>query len=203
MTDQNRIADQHEILRVRRLWAFARDQGDWETVKTLFHPDATVSISWYAGSAEGFVEASKKMFGRRRPGTRVKHWFGNYRVSLVRTRAFVEMDFEGRVREYIDGHLFDVTFEGRFFDRFEKRSGAWKIAHWTAVYDNDRLTPVVPGSVPASFYDGLSFTDSDAATASWRFFLKKTGRPAYPMVVGGSDAEAALRCKIDLWLGQG
>ncbi len=202
MTSLAYIADEHEIVRIRRLWAFSRDQGDWETVKTLFHDDATISISWYSGSVDGFIEGSKKLFSRPRPGTRVKHWFGSYRTSLVKNRAFLETDFEGRVRDYIDGHLFDITFEGRFFDRFEKRNGAWKIAYWTAVYDKDTINPVIPGSVPASFYDELSFTGPDAPTACWQFFLKKTGRPMFPMVAGGSEAEAALRREIEAWLAQ-
>jgi hypothetical protein len=202
VTDPDRIADEHEILRIRRLWAFSRDQGDWDTVKALFHDDATISISWYSGSVDGFIEGSKKLFSRRPPETRVKHWLGSYRISIANSRAFLETDFEGRVREYIDGHLFDITFEGRFFDRFEKRGGVWKIASWTAVYDNDSITPVIPNSVPASFYEGLSFTGPDAPTACWRFFLTKTGRPMYPMVVGGSEAEITLRRESDVWLTQ-
>ena len=203
MADLENFAVEHEILRIRRLWGFCRDQGDWETMKTLFHSDATISISWYAGNVDGFIEGSKKVFGGRQPGTRVKHWFGNHRITIEKERAFLEFDVEGRVRDYIDDHLFDITFECRFFDRFEKRSGTWKIAHWTAIYDNDRINPVVPGSVPNSFYEGLSFNGPDAGTAAWRFFLEKTSRPIHPMIVGGSDAEAALRREIGLWLQQG
>lgn len=190
------LADEHEIVRVRRHWGFCRDQGDWEAMRALFHPGATISISWYAGDVEGFIEGSKKAFGQRRPGTRVKHWFGSYRVAIEGDRAFLELDVEGRARDYIGEHRFDVTFEGRFFDRFERRGGAWKIAQWTAVYDNDRISPVVPGSVPASFFEGLSFDGPDAATASVRFFLTRTGRPVKPVIVGGTDAEADIRRAI-------
>lgn len=197
-----KIIDEHEILGVRRLWAFSRDQGDWETMRTLFHPDATISISWYDGDVKGFIEGSKKVFGLNDHATRVKHWFGNHRIKMGNTRAFLELDFEGRVREYIEGHLFDITFEGRFFDQFEKRDGEWKIAHWTAIYDCDRISPVVAGSVPSTFFDELSLSDSDAATAAWRFMLGKTNRPIHPMITGNSSEEVALRQEINNWLRQ-
>ncbi len=202
MNTNKQFADEFEILRVRRLWGFARDQADWETMRTVYHHDAKINISWYEGDVDGFIEGSKKLFSMRRPGTRAKHWFGNHRVTINKDRAFLEFDVEGRIRDYIDVHLFDIVFECRFFDRFEKRNGSWKVAYWTAIYDNDRISPVIPGSVPRSFFDGLSYDGPDAATASWRFFLEKTGRPAHPMVVGGSEEEAQLRLQIDRWLMQ-
>src|SRR6185437_5644945 len=79
-----RLVDESEIRRIRRLWAFARDQGDWNTVASLFHPNAPVAISWYNGNAEGFVENSRRMFGHNKPETRSKHWFGNDRLMLSR-----------------------------------------------------------------------------------------------------------------------
>jgi len=200
MPKREAIADEHEILSVRRQWGFSRDQGDWETMRALFHPNATIRISWYAGNVDGFIEGSRKVFGLRKPGTRVKHWFGSHRVAIDGDRAFLELDVEGRVRDYIGEQLFDMTFECRFFDRFERRSGAWKIAQWTAVYDNDRISPVVPGSVPASFFEGLSHEGRDSATAAWRFYLDRTGRPVHPMIVGGSEEETALRNEIGRWL---
>ena len=117
-------------------------------------PNAPVSISWYNGNAEGFVENSRKMFGHIKPETRSKHWFGNDRLTLNGTRALLETDIEVRARDNIDGVLFDFTYEGRFFDRFEKRDGAWKIAQWTCLYDSDRVAPAVPGTIPPGFFDG-------------------------------------------------
>jgi hypothetical protein len=205
MTDAlQRLIDESEIRRIRRLWAFARDQGDWETVATLFHPEATVSISWYAGSAAGFIEASKKMFGHAKPETSSKHWFGNDRLTLNGTRATLETDIEVRGRDYIENYLFDFTYEGRFFDRFEKRDGAWKIAQWTCLYDKDRLDPVVPGSVPEAFFEGIELTGIESRVAYMRLRQKKGGRPAAPsIVIGGTEAEAKLKRDAQDWLKQG
>lgn len=204
MTDAlQRLVDESEIRRVRRLWAFARDHGDWETVASLFHPEATVSISWHAGSATGFIEASRKMFGHAQPETRSKHWFGNDRLTLNGTRALLETDVEVRGRDLIDGHFFDFRYEGRFFDRFEERQGEWKIGAWTCIYDSDRLDPVVPGSVPASFFDGLKLSGIESRIAYMQFRQQKTGRPAAPVIViGGTEAEAKLKRDAADWLAQ-
>jgi hypothetical protein len=198
-----RLVDESEIRRIRRLWAFARDQGDWDTVASLFHPNAPVSISWYNGNAEGFVENSRRMFGKGKPETRSKHWFGNDRLTLNGDRALLETDVEVRARDNIDGVLFDFTYEGRFFDRFEKRSGAWKIAQWTCLYDADRVAPVVPGTIPPAFFDGLEVSGVESRLAYMRFRQQKLSRPSVPVIIGGTEAEAKLKEDAANWLRQG
>src|ERR1700761_2127082 len=98
-----RLVDESEIRRIRRLWAFARDQGDWDTVATLFHPNAPVSISRCNGTAEGFVENSRRMFDHTKPETRSKHWFGNALLTLHGNRALLETDIDVRTRDDIGG----------------------------------------------------------------------------------------------------
>ena len=198
-----RLVDESEIRRARRLWAFARDQGDWDTVASLFHPGAAVSISWYNGNIEGFVAASRKMFGQHKPETRSKHWFGNDRLTLNGMRALLETDIEVRARDKIDGVLFDFTYEGRFFDRFEQRDGAWKIAQWTCLYDSDRVAPVVPGTIPPGFFDGLELSGFESRIAYMKLRQKKMGRPSAPVIIGGTDAEAKLKEDASRWLRQG
>ena len=198
-----RLVDESEIRRVRRLWAFARDQGDWETVASLFHPGAPVSISWYNGNAEGFVENSRRMFGQGKPETRSKHWFGNDRLSLNGDRALLETDVEVRARDNIAGVLCDFTYEGRFFDRFEKRDGAWKIAQWTCLYDSDRVAPAVPGTFPPGFFDGIAMAGVESRIAYMRFRQEKLNRPSVPVIIGGSEAEAKLKADAASWLRQG
>jgi hypothetical protein len=204
MTDApQRLIDESEIRRIRHLWAFARDQGDWDTVATLFHPEATVSISWYSGLASGFVAASRKMFGDIRPEVRSKHWFGNDRLTLNGTRATLETDIEVRTRDLIDGYFFDFTYEGRFFDRFEKRDGAWKIEQWTCLYDSDHAAPAIPGKMPPGFFDGVEMSGVESRIAYMRFRQNKVGRPGVPVVIGGTEAEAKLKREAAAWLEQG
>jgi hypothetical protein len=204
MTDAEklqRIIDEHEIRKVRQLWAYGRDLGEWDLLKTCFHPDATVSISWYAGSAEGFIEQSRKMIAGRRPEEHSKHWFGNFRVEVRGVRAVLESDAMICARDYLDGHLFDYVSYGRFYDQFEKRAGAWKIAKWTCIYDKDTLTPVIPGSVPASFFDRVRLEGAESGFAFMRFRQAKKGRQVPANIVhGGTDGERRFRVQGEQWL---
>ena len=38
-----------------------RDLGEWDQLRNLFHPDATIEITWFAGKASEFVDGSMKM----------------------------------------------------------------------------------------------------------------------------------------------
>ena len=46
----------------------------------------------------------------------------------------------------LDGEPVDVVCTGRFYDFFERRSGAWKIVRRQPIYEKDRLDPLNPGS---------------------------------------------------------
>jgi hypothetical protein len=35
-----------------------RDQGRWDELRDLFHPDASMAVTWYSGPIEGFIERS-------------------------------------------------------------------------------------------------------------------------------------------------
>jgi hypothetical protein len=44
-----------------------RDQGRWEELRNLFHPNAAIAVTWYSGPIEGFIERSAKMAAADRP----------------------------------------------------------------------------------------------------------------------------------------
>jgi len=199
-----RMADEYEVRRVRQIWAFSRDHGEWETMRGCFHPDASVLVSWFAGPASEFFERTIAMTAERRPEERSKHWFGNMRVMLNRRRAILETDINVLGRDFLDGYLFDFTVYGRFFDLIEKRDGAWKIFRMTCIYDKDRLDPVVPGSVPASFYDAVPVAGPESGFAFMRFRQTRKGRTVPPgIVLGGSAGERKLRAEGEQWLAAG
>ncbi len=195
------MLDEYEIQRVRRIWAYGRDHCEWEVLTGCFHADATVIISWYSGSALGFVERSKQAAASRKPEERSQHWLGNFQATVNGDRALLESDVQILSRDYLDGYLFDCTCYGRFLDRFERRDGVWRIARWTCVYDMDRLDPVFPEPVPSSFYDGLQLEGEGSSCAYMRLRQKKKGRtvPA-GLIMGGSDAEKQLKRESHLWL---
>src|SRR5579875_755647 len=53
---QNEMLEEYAVKRVRQVWAFARDHGEWDRMRACFHPDATVRVLWYSGPVAGFLD---------------------------------------------------------------------------------------------------------------------------------------------------
>jgi len=199
-----RLVDEYEVRRVRQTWAFARDHGEWETMRACFHPDATVCVAWYSGPASVFFERTIAMTAERGPEERSKHWFGNSRVSVKGDRALLETDTMVLNRDHFEGHLFDFTIYLRLYDRVERRQGQWKILRMNGIYDKDRLDPVIPGSLPPGFFDGLRISGPDSAMAMARWRLEKRGRKiSTDIAIAGTDSETKLRAEAEAWLAGG
>jgi hypothetical protein len=195
------LADEYAVRRVREIWAFARDHGEWETMRQCFHPDATVRVLWYSGPVATFLERTIQSAGERGPGESSKHWFGKARAWVNGDRALLETDAMVMGRTRFEELFFDFTLYIRLYDRLERREGRWKILRMDAIYDKDRLDPVIPGSVPAGFFDGVDLAGSHAAVALMRWRLEKRGGkiPA-DIPLGGTESERKLRAEGEVWL---
>jgi len=106
------LGDEFEVRRVRQLWAFSRDHGEWDKMRACFHPDATVLVSWFDGPATEFFARTERMWRERRPEERSKHWFGNMRTEIKGDRALLETDALVLGRDMLDGHLLSTTRTG-------------------------------------------------------------------------------------------
>jgi SnoaL-like domain len=198
-----RMAEERAVCRVLNVWAYSRDSGDWEALRNCFHPDGTIKVSWFSGSAADFVERSKAMTAERRPQERSKHLLGNMRADVNGSRAVLEADAAITVREFIDGHLFDFVSHARFFHLVEKRNGEWRILQANCIYEKDRLDPVIPGSVPASFYDQVDLLGPGDGFAFMHFRQTKKGRTVPSgLPLAGSSEERALREAARRWLAE-
>jgi hypothetical protein len=199
--DVQQMLDEYAVRKVRQVWAFARDHGEWDTMRACFHPDATVRVLWYSGPAAGFLDRTVASATEYGPGESSKHWFGNQRVWVKGDRALLETDAMVMGRTAFAGHLFDFTLYIRLYDRLERRQGEWKILRMDAIYDRDRLDPVIPGAVPASFFDGVDLTGPDTAVALMRWRLQKRGgKVAHDIPLRGTDSEKQLRAESEAWL---
>lgn len=204
MTDDSsrRIADdEHEIASLLIRWGHARDSADWETLAGCFHDDATIHISWMSGSAKDFLAGSQGMAGKRKPGGYTKHVFTGPWIIVDGDCAFSRCHANLFVRAEIDGHWLDFTSWFRFFDLLEKRAGAWGIIKRAGVYEKDRLDPVVPGAVPASYFADMDLSGllPEARYLLWR--QRQQGTPAADdMAVAMSDGETALKAEGEAWL---
>ncbi len=198
------VADEFAVRRVRQVWAFARDHGEWETMRACFHPDAQILVSWFAGPASEFMARTIAMAADRRPEELSKHWIGNMRSAIKGDRAILETDAQVLGRDFLDGHLFDLTMWVRMYDRIERRDGQWRILRMTVIYDKDRLDPVIPGSVPPAYFASVPVAGAESGIAYMRFRQTKKGRVVPPnLVVGGSDGERRLKEETNVWLNGG
>jgi hypothetical protein len=193
--------DQIQICNVRRAWAFSLDLGEWDSLRSCFHPDASITVSWYSGPLDGFIDRSQAMIAIRKPEEHRKHWLGNMRSEISGTRAVLETDVLILIREFIDGTLFDYTSYARFYDLFEKRAGVWRILEWNCIYDKDRLDPVVPARDSASLNAHAMLEGPESGFAFMKLRQSKRGRTIpESVVIRDTEGERNLRRRGESWL---
>ncbi len=199
--DPQLLLDETEIKRLRQRWTFARDYGDWADLADCFHPGAVISISWYHGDVNGFIEGAKAVISGFNSGEHGKHLLGNSRVWINGERAVAEVDVLIQSRVYLDSYLFDFSSRARFFDLVERRDGDWKICQWKAVYDADRMDAAEPYRVPAEFYEGIDLSPFPPACAFLCYRITRGGRViSKDIACINTDAEAQIKDEAQRWL---
>ena len=149
--------DEHQIRKVLMDWVYCRDNSHWDELRSYFHPEATIHISWISSTAEDFVQKSAGRIASMKPQEFIKHALGAARIRVNGNKASTECHAELVARVFIDGVLFDMVNWGRFLDMMEKRDdGVWRIVKRTMVYEKDRLDAVNPQELPDGFYESLN-----------------------------------------------
>jgi hypothetical protein len=187
--------DKLAIAEVIQNWALWRDGGNFEGLRSTFHPDAIMTSTWFSGPAEDFVARAEG----RKPGGRSAHFVGGSSIRLNGGKALAETPIILLLRESIDDIEVDVTCHGRFFDRFLKVEGAWRIFRRGVIYEKDRLDPVSPDAVLTldkeilrRFPEGYRHV---AYVQTKRGMAVATDRPTLP-----SPARDVLYREADAWL---
>lgn len=127
-----RLIDKNDCVELVHKLARAIDRCDGDLVDSVFHPDATDDHGGYKGTARDFVPWVMDVLNGMR---RTQHIIGNVLVEIDGDRAQGESYFIAHhVLPGDDGERFMVA-AGRYLDRFERRSGAWRMSHRHAVYD--------------------------------------------------------------------
>lgn len=144
--DLDVIAAEREIR--RRLLDYCRgiDRCEAELVASVYHPDATDDHGAFQGLGVDFARyATEKL---RSHADATMHVIGDSIIDFTSsTTAEVETPVMAWHRcSDADGPFLE-RFGGRYFDRFERRDGAWKIAHRQVTHDWDakeRVEPAFP-----------------------------------------------------------
>tara|TARA_R110002110_G_scaffold61833_10_gene173081 strand:- start:1727 stop:2353 length:627 start_codon:yes stop_codon:yes gene_type:complete len=199
MTSED-ASDTVEITQLIQRWGFCRDQGRWEDLAQTFTTDGTISVTWFTGRFADFISASVKAYKPVSP--RVKHLIGLPVVDLNGNKAVAETNIQILGRFSFGDTEVDNTSFARFVDRLVKTDAGWRIQSRIAIYEKDRLDPIIPSS---GFERQTAETDFTAVPEPYRYLghrLLTTGRSLHDGIIcdGTPQAhDALLQAQAWLW----
>ena len=180
-------------------WGFARDQGKWDDLLAIFHPGGEIAVSWFRGPYPEFVAHCRRNFGK---GSEAKHLLWPARVAVNSARATAETSVAILVRQIIEGVAVDLTSNGRFLDRLERRDGVWRMVERAALYEKDRLDPVEPSQKFDALMAGAGAQKYPAPYRYMAYRVHAAGRSlAEPVHYDGRAETEALKTRYAEWLG--
>jgi hypothetical protein len=191
-------SDREAISELINAWAYHRDRGNWEQLKDIFWPKGTISLSWFDGPFEQFVNSSRELAEK---GTQAKHIVAQPFIKINDNRAVSETNVTVLVRASTGPLEIDLTTYGRFYDLLEKREGVWRILKRTAIYEKDRMDSVKPSLL---FWIASLFINLKKYPKACRFLVFSLEKAGYEManniVEDPSDELKRLYKDGDDWL---
>ncbi len=136
------LADRAAICDVLQNWGLWRDRCDWEALRGVYAPGATMQTTWMDGPASDFVDVCQRMSAGP---TRAQHYIGVPIVQVNGACALAQTRITILVRAQLNGIEVDATCYGWFIDRMVKLDGKWLIQHRAPLYEKDSLAAVDPG----------------------------------------------------------
>jgi hypothetical protein len=193
------LDDRLDLMALIQAWGIYRDQGLWDRLATTFHADGTIKVSWFEGRFTDFITACKPGF--KPVGPRGKHLIGLPHLDIQGNRAVAQTSIQILGRIQIGDAQADNICYARFLDRLEKRDGVWRIAKRVAIYEKDRLDPVVPSAAFDAFMSG---TDFSAIPEPYRYLgyrLQMSGRTlCQGILCDGAPDTLAAQASAQAWL---
>ena len=178
-----RLEDRAAIADLMTGWMH-RDLSEWDQLRDLFHPDATVEITWFDGTAADFITGSARMGAS---DLRNKHVITSPQITFNGDRALAQTNAmviaENTVLEL------GATTHNRFWDRMEKRDGVWRIAKRQSFYDMSHFNFLT--QVPE--IDEKEVRRFPREYAALAYLLEKSG---FPIVREFPTRDSALEAEI-------
>lgn len=143
MSQKSKTADKLAIRELIENWAIYRDGLMWDRFRTVWHKDGRMWATWFQGTADEFIEVSKKGYAN---GVRVFHGLHGTTIDIKGKRAIAMTKMTITQRGEVDGVACDVICSGRFHDFLEKRKGKWGLVLRRVIYEMDRLVPLDPSA---------------------------------------------------------
>lgn len=191
--------DRSDISQLMYKWGFYRDHGMWDELRTTFHPEGTIQVTWFTGKFSDFVDASIKM---AEGGADSIHIMKPSIVDVVGDRAIAITPASITARAN-PGVEIDLSSEAYFFDFVERRDGEWKILRRICVYQKDRIDSVFPS---IRYWLMSWFLNTDDFDPAYKFLgaaMSQQGYTVDPQVVDKTDESRALYAEGQAWLREG
>lgn len=102
------------------------DRWDADLLNSVFFEDAFCEYGFINGSAKEFVDYAMQALQNH---TANQHIVGNVLIDIEGDEAFGEVYFNAYHKIKGEQGFEDVLIAGRYLDRYEKRSGVWKMAY--------------------------------------------------------------------------
>lgn len=156
------LLDKQAIYEALCIYARGVDRGDWELVRSTYHPDAQDDHVDFRGGVDELIGWLEERF---RGVESSSHFLGNCHIEFAgRDRALVETYFvSSRLRTGAgenskmpgpDGAVCRQSW-GRYVDLFERRGGRWRVFSRKVVIEQRFNTPVRDASRTPGDYWGL------------------------------------------------
>ncbi|MEP6546336.1 MAG: nuclear transport factor 2 family protein [Gammaproteobacteria bacterium] len=133
------VWDHLQINKILATYCRAIDRCDKELLRTVYWPDALEDHGIFNGNALEFAEFIVPLLSGMKS---TMHQISNVLIELHGTHAAVETYVVAyHAVPAADGSMADLVVGGRYLDKFERRGGAWRIAHRTFVMDWNQNQP--------------------------------------------------------------
>ena len=162
------LLDKQAIYELIYAYCNAADRHDNEKMRSLYHEDAIDEHGdFYTGPAMGFVDELPNiqipMLGLHHNVTTINLKLdGDYAEGEVYLIAFPQLD--------TDGCPVALLIGGRYFDKYEKREGAWKFAHRAIVADWANFHNPSISTLDESIVHGARIGKPGPTDPSYEFF---------------------------------
>jgi hypothetical protein len=140
----DRLLDKAELHDLAMCYARAVDRGDRKLLLSLYHEDAIDHHGAdFCGSPPEFADYVERSTS---PFEATAHYILNSSYEIDGDHANGELYFIGYHRARPPEST-EIIVSGRYLDRYERRSGVWKIAHRSIAWDWADTGPMKPESL--------------------------------------------------------
>jgi hypothetical protein len=143
-----RVFGEAAIRRITHRYAWAIDRFDWELLKSCYFADATHHHGAFRGSVDEFQAWAQAYL---ETWELTSHLIGTQMIDIAAPGDVAWADtlvWAYHRTPGAGGAQFDLFGCGRYFDRFERRAGDWRIAHRKAIFSGlvriDEVSAMVP-----------------------------------------------------------